>query len=243
MPDAVTLDSLCVRRGDREILHDVDAGFPAGSITGLLGPSGSGKTTLLRSVVGVQRVTSGSVEVLGLPAGDPRLRRRLGYLTQAAAVYTDLTVAENLGYFAKVVGAPAADVRRVIDDVGLGDHVDHVVSRLSGGERTRVSLATALLGRPELLVLDEPTVGLDPVLRRDLWLLFGRLADRGVALIISSHVMDEARHCQRLLLLRDGRVLASGTPAELRQSAGTADLDEVFLRLIEASTASAGGTP
>jgi ABC-2 type transport system ATP-binding protein len=237
MPDAVTIGGLTVRRGDREVLHSVDAAFAAGSITGLLGPSGSGKTTLLRSVVGVQQMTSGTVDVLGLPAGDPRLRRRVGYLTQAPAIYTDLSVAENLRYFAQVVGAPASDVDRVVAEVGLTQHAGHVVSRLSGGEQTRVSLATALLGKPELLVLDEPTVGLDPVLRRDLWELFGRLADRGVALIVSSHVMDEARHCERLLLLRDGSVLAHGTPDDLRRRAAVDDLDEVFLRLIDASEA------
>jgi ABC-2 type transport system ATP-binding protein len=231
--DAVVVRDLHVSRGGREILHGIDAVVGTGSITGLLGPSGSGKTTLLRCLVGVQIIAGGTVEVLGLRGGDVRLRRRVGYVTQAPSVYGDLTVTENLRYFAAVLGTSTSDVAKVVSDVGLGDHARDVVNRLSGGEQTRVSLATALLGKPELLVLDEPTVGLDPVLRRDLWRLFGQLAASGVTLIVSSHVMDEAQHCQRLLLLREGRILAQGTPDELRQRAGVDDLDDVFLRLIE----------
>jgi ABC-2 type transport system ATP-binding protein len=225
---------LRVVRCGREILHGIDAAVPAGSITGLLGPSGSGKTTLLRSLVGVQVVAGGRVEVLGRPAGDPHLRRRIGYVTQAPSVYVDLTVAENLRYFAAVLGAERGDVERVLDEVGLRERSADVVGRLSGGQRARVSLATALLGRPELLVLDEPTVGLDPLLRRDLWQLFGGLAGRGVTILVSSHVMDEAQHCRQLLLLRDGAVLAAGSPDELRRRTGEQDLEQVFLRLIDA---------
>ena len=235
MTAAVQVHGLRVRRGGAEILHGIDATIPAGSITGLLGPSGSGKTTFLRCLVGVQLIAAGSVEVLGLAAGDAALRTRIGYVTQSPAVYTDLTVVENLRYFAAVVGAHDDDVGRVLDAVGLHDSGSHVVRRLSGGQQARVSLATALLGAPELLVLDEPTVGLDPVLRRDLWQLFEQLARDGVSLIVSSHVMDEAQHCQRLLLLREGSVLADGTPAELCRRAGTDDLDDMFLRLIEAA--------
>jgi ABC-2 type transport system ATP-binding protein len=231
--DAVALRGVHVSRGGREILHGIDALVGAGSITGLLGPSGSGKTTLLRCLVGVQIISAGSVEVLGLPAGDVRLRRRVGYVTQAPSVYGDLTVTENLRYFAAVLGTSTSDIAKVVVDVGLADHANDVVNRLSGGQQARVSLATALLGKPEVLVLDEPTVGLDPVLRRDLWRLFVQLAASGVTLIVSSHVMDEAQHCQRLLLLRDGRILAQGTPNELRQLAGVDDMDDVFLRLIE----------
>ncbi len=235
MTAAVRVDGLRVRRGGAEILHGIHATISTGSITGLLGPSGSGKTTLLRCLVGVQIIAAGSVDVLGLPAGDPALRTRVGYVTQSPAVYTDLTVIENLRYFAAVVGAHEGDVDRVLDAVGLHDSGSHVVGRLSGGQQTRVSLATALLGTPELLVLDEPTVGLDPVLRRDLWQLFAQLARDGVSLIVSSHVMDEAQHCERLLLLREGSVLADGTPTELCRRAGTDDLDDMFLRLIEAA--------
>ena len=203
-------------------------------VTGLLGPSGSGKSTLIRSVVGVQRVAGGRVDVLGLPAGSPELRARVGYMTQAPSVYTDLTLRENLRFFARVFGAPSSAIQEAIDDVSLGDHADRVVNRMSGGQRTRVSLAAALVGDPELLVLDEPTVGLDPVLRRDLWRLFHELADSGRTLLVSSHVMDEADRCDALLLLRDGLLLAQDTPASIRARTGAEQLDEAFLRLVDA---------
>jgi ABC-2 type transport system ATP-binding protein len=202
-------------------------------VTGLLGPSGSGKTTLIRSIVGVQIVAGGSVEVLGRPAGSPALRVRVGYMTQAPSVYGDLTVRENLRFFARVLDHADAAVERALGDVSLEPHGDQVVNTLSGGERARVSLATALLGEPDLLVLDEPTVGLDPVLRRDLWALFHRLANRGTTLLVSSHVMDEADRCDELLLLREGRLLAQAAPAELRARTGEQDLDAAFLRLVE----------
>ncbi len=208
-------------------------------MTGLLGPSGCGKTTLMRSIVGVQIVAAGTVTVLGLPAGSPALRRRVGYVTQAPSVYGDLTVRANLRYFATVLGAPRTDIDRVLTEVDLGERAGRLVSRLSGGERARVSLAVALLGAPEVLVLDEPTVGLDPVLREDLWAMFHRLADGGVTLLVSSHVMDEAARCERLLLMRDGRFVADATPDELRHQLGTDDLGEAFLRLIRSAAAEA----
>ncbi|MGZ8696940.1 MAG: ABC transporter ATP-binding protein, partial [Gaiellaceae bacterium] len=205
-----------------------------GVVTGLLGPSGSGKSTLMRAVVGVQRVESGEVTVLGEPAGSPALRRRVAYTTQAPSVYGDLTVRENLRYFARILGAGGDRVERAIETVGLGEDADRVVNALSGGQSARASLASALLGEPQVLVLDEPTVGLDPVLRRDLWTNFRRLAAEGATLLVSSHVMDEAERCDDLLLLRDGGLLASGTVAGIRELTGTDDLDEAFLRLIEA---------
>ncbi|MCT2585298.1 ABC transporter ATP-binding protein [Actinophytocola gossypii] len=229
---AVVAEGLRVRRGSREVLHDVGFAVPRGSITGLLGPSGCGKTTLLRCVVGVQVVAAGRVTVLGEPAGSRGLRNRIGYATQNPAVYADLTVRESLRYFAAILRAPKGDVDRVIEEVGLGSHTDHVIGELSGGQLSRASLAVALLGRPELLVLDEPTVGLDPVLREELWDLFNRLAGRGVTLIVSSHVMDEAARCQRLLLMRDGDILADDTPDALRARTDTADLEQAFLRLV-----------
>jgi ABC-2 type transport system ATP-binding protein len=203
-------------------------------VTGLLGPSGSGKTKLMRAIVGVQRIVSGAVDVLGAPAGSKELRARLGYMTQTPSVYGDLTVSENLRFFARVLGVSAGAVDRSIRDVDLGSETNRVVNRLSGGQRVRVSLAAALLGRPEILVLDEPTVGLDPVLRRDLWALFHELACCGTTLLVSSHVMDEADRCDGLLLIRDGRLLAQATPDELRASTGARDLDDAFLKLIEA---------
>lgn len=234
---AIRVRRLRVVRAGRVALHDLDFDIAAGSVTGLLGPSGCGKSTLLRSVVGVQVMASDEVEVLGLPAGSRGLRSRVGYVTQALSVYADLTVRENLGYFAAVLGAPASDVERAIADVGLDGAADMVVGKLSGGQQARVSLATALLGTPELLVLDEPTVGLDPVLRRDLWELFHRLADGGATLLVSSHVMDEAARCDRLLLMRDGRLLADESPAQLLAQTGTEDVESAFLRLVDRQAA------
>jgi ABC-2 type transport system ATP-binding protein len=231
---AVTVRGLRVERGGREVLHGLDFEVPRGSVLGLLGPSGCGKTTLMRAVVGVQIVKDGEVTVLGEPAGSKGLRRRVGYSTQSPAVYTDLTVRENMRYFASVLGAPRPDADRVIAEVGLGNHRDQVVGTLSGGQLSRANLAVALLGTPELLVLDEPTVGLDPVLRQELWELFAALAARGSTLLVSSHVMDEAVRTDRLLLMREGRVLADGTPEGLRTSTGTADLEAAFLHLIAA---------
>jgi ABC-2 type transport system ATP-binding protein len=229
---AVVIKDLRVERGGREVLRSVSLDVPSGAVTGLLGPSGCGKTTLLRSIVGVQIVAGGTVTVLGAPAGSPSLRDKVGYATQNPALYTDLTVAECLRYFASVLGAPQSDVARVIAEVDLQRHADKVIGVLSGGERSRTSLAVALLGKPQLLVLDEPTVGLDPVLRDDLWTLFHRLAQGGVTLLVSSHVMDEAARCQQLVLMRDGAILATASPDELRARTGSQDMDAAFLRLI-----------
>lgn len=228
----VRVERLRVVRGGRTVLPDLSFEVPRGEVVGLLGPSGCGKTTLLRVVMGVQAVAGGAVTVLGHPAGSAALRRSIGYAAQTPAVYSDLTVAENLAYFASVLGAPKGDPGRVLDEVGLGDHARRVVGRLSGGQQARASLAVALLGAPELLVLDEPTVGLDPVLREELWRLFADLARRGTTLLVSSHVMDEAGRCDRLLLMRQGELVAASTPARLRAETGTGDLDEAFLRLI-----------
>ena len=233
MIPSILVEELRVVRGEAVALDGVSLHVSAGRVTGLLGPSGSGKTTLLRAIVGVQRIASGRVKVLGEPAGSARLRARLGYVTQAPSVYPDLSVRENLHYFARIVGVTRERVEKVMITVGLADVGGRVVGRLSGGQRARVSLATALLHDPELLVLDEPTVGLDPVLRRDLWHTFHALADRGRTLLVSSHVMDEADRCDDLLLLRDGRLLATGTPRGLREQTGTRELESVFLRLIE----------
>ena len=235
--NSIEVAHLRVLRGGRPVIHDLSCAVAAGTLTGLLGPSGSGKTTLLRAIVGVQRSVSGQVSVLGLPAGSVALRSKVGYVTQGKSVYNDLTVRENLTYFAALVGAPAARATEVLGTVSLVDRAEALVGRLSGGERARVSLAAALLGSPSLLVLDEPTVGLDPLLREELWSVFRRLAENGVTLLVSGHVMDEADRCQRLLLLRDGALLADATPAELRQRTGTENLDQAFLRLIRNAVA------
>ena len=236
MKNGVALDSLTVVRGGVTVLDELTFTIPAGEVTGLLGPSGCGKTTLMRAVVGVQRITSGSVTVFGEPAGSASLRSRIGYVTQAASVYDDLTVAENLGFFASVLGVPAARVQTCLEMVDLAGYADRVVARLSGGQRSRVSLAVALLGEPQLIVLDEPTVGLDPVLRKDLWETFHRLAEAGAAVFVSSHVMDEATRCDRLLLMREGRVIADDSPAGLLARTGAEDIETAFLDLVETAS-------
>jgi ABC-2 type transport system ATP-binding protein len=228
---AVAVRGLRVVRGGHEILPMLDFEIDVGRIVGLLGPSGCGKTTLMRVLVGTQRTAGGDVQVLGRPAGDRALRTQVGYASQSASVYDDLTVVENMRYFATALDA-RADVERVIDQVDLGEHRNRVTGTLSGGERSRVSLAVALLGAPRLLVLDEPTVGLDPVLREDLWQLFHELRNAGLTLLVSSHVMDEAERCDELLLMRAGRLLTHETPAELKRRTGTDTLDAAFLQLV-----------
>jgi ABC-2 type transport system ATP-binding protein len=229
----VEVRGLVVDRGGRRVLSGLDVTIEQGSVTGLLGPSGCGKSTLMRSLVGVQRLTSGRVTIAGAEAGSAPVRSKVGYVTQAASVYDDLTVRENLTFFARVLGADNADVDRAVTTVDLGAHRDAVVARLSGGQRSRVSLAVALLNAPDLLVLDEPTVGLDPVLRRDLWALFHRLADDGAAVFVSSHVMDEADRCDRLLLMREGRIIADDTPERIREKTQTDDIESAFLALVD----------
>ncbi|MFJ8675073.1 ABC transporter ATP-binding protein [Streptomyces sp. NPDC093589] len=248
-PDpAIHAHDLTVVRGHRTVLDALAFDIPRGRITGLLGPSGCGKSTLMRAVAGTQAKVTGTLDVLGLPAGHPRLRPRIGYVTQAPSVYDDLTVRQNLDYFAAVLHPGRAaratrrdSVTRAIEDVDLTRHADALAGNLSGGQRSRVSLAVALLGTPELLVLDEPTVGLDPVLRRDLWNLFHTLAaDRGTTLLVSSHVMDEAERCHRLLLMREGRILADDAPGALRDRTGSPTVEDAFLRLVDEAKAGTG---
>ncbi|WP_460626535.1 ABC transporter ATP-binding protein [Intrasporangium mesophilum] len=237
---AISIRGLKVVRGKRSVIPGLDLDIPSGQVVGLLGPSGSGKSTLMRCIVGVQIIASGTVTVLGQEAGSPVLRDQVGYLTQSPSVYPDLTIRENVAYFGRMVGltgtALKAAVDRTIGEVDLGSHADVLVRDLSGGQESRVSLAAALVGRPSLLVLDEPTVGLDPVLRRDLWQFFRELAGQGHSLIVSSHVMDEASRCDRLVLLRDGEVLADVTPDELLERTSTHDADAAFLALIDAES-------
>ncbi len=228
----VEVAGLTVVRGGVRVLDDLSFTVAPGAVTGLLGPSGCGKSTLMRSIVGVQQITTGSVTVFGEPAGSAVLRDRIGYVTQAPSVYNDLTVTENLDFFAQVLGVARDRVADCIRLVDLVEHRSKVVGRLSGGQQSRVSLAVALLGEPRLIVLDEPTVGLDPVLRRDLWQTFHRLAAGGAAVFVSSHVMDEANRCDRLLLMRDGVVIADDTPAGLLAATGTSDIEAAFLALV-----------
>jgi ABC-2 type transport system ATP-binding protein len=233
MENAIEVADLVVKRGGRLVLDHLSTSMPVGSVTGLLGPSGSGKTTLMRAIVGVQKVESGTVTVLGQPAGSPKLRPIVGYLTQAPSVYADLTVRENARYFASLYdGVSRADADRAIADVGLSSAADQVVNTLSGGQRSRASLACTLLSNPKLVILDEPTVGQDPVLRDDLWQRFHELARAGTTLVVSSHVMDEASRCDRLILIRDGLIIADDTPSAVQTQTGTNDLEAAFLKLV-----------
>lgn len=234
---AIEISGLRVRRAGKDVLHSVSLTVPRGQVVGLLGPSGSGKSTLMRAIVGVQRIGSGRITVLDRPAGDAVLRLRVAYMTQSLSVYDDLTVRQNVDYFRKVLRVGPDEVEHVITAVDLRELSHILVGSLSGGQQSRVSLAVALLGSPELLVLDEPTVGLDPVLRRDLWTLFAELAAAGVTLLVSSHVMEEANRCDRLLLLRDGVVLADETPTGLLERTGAVDSEAAFLALIDEAEA------
>ena len=229
---AIEIEDLHVVRGGRPVLHGLTLQVASGSVTGLLGPSGCGKSTLMRAIVGVQIIQAGQVNVLGEHAGSPKLRRRVGYVTQAPSVYGDLSIGENLRYFAAILDVGEQRIGEVVQTVGLAGREHQVVGSLSGGERSRVSLATALLGDPELLVLDEPTVGLDPVLRAELWGTFHELAQAGSTLLISSHVMDEASECDELLLMREGALLQHSTPEQLRERTGEHDLGRAFLTII-----------
>lgn len=226
---------LTVRRGHATVFTGLDLRVDGGAIVGLLGPSGCGKSTLIRAIVGTQVIAGGTVRVLGRPTGSRDLRGRIGYMPQAGGVYDDLSVRGNLRYVGRLLGADSAACAGVLERVDLVDVADRPAGSLSGGQRSRVSLAMALLGSPQLLVLDEPTVGLDPVLREELWGIFARLADEGVSLILSSHVMDEAHRCDELVLLREGRVLAQDTPDALLRATGTASMSAAFLALIRSA--------
>ncbi|MFC4222294.1 ABC transporter ATP-binding protein [Lysinibacter cavernae] len=229
---AILVDGLTIKRGHQTALDSITLSVPTGRITGLLGPSGCGKSTLMRSIVGVQQLTAGTITVLGSPAGSASLRKQIGYVTQAPSVYDDLTVRQNLRYFGRILGAPASDVDRVLSITNLEDKATTLAGSLSGGQRSRASLAAALMGTPQLLVLDEPTVGLDPVLRNELWDVFHSLRDAGQTIVVSSHVMDEAERCDDLILLRDGRLVAHDSPEHLTAATGTSSVEDAFITLV-----------
>ncbi|MBP2373556.1 ABC transporter ATP-binding protein [Paeniglutamicibacter psychrophenolicus] len=240
---AISITGLKVLRGKNLVLPGLDLLVPRGEVVGLLGPSGCGKSTLMRAIVGTQIISGGDVKVLGDTAGSAALRRRVGYMTQEASIYDDLPVTANLNYFAKIIGAPPAQVAEIIERTDLGSVARAMAADLSGGQRSRLSLAIALLGSPELLVLDEPTVGLDPVLRVALWELFAELAAEGVTLLVSSHVMDEATRCDRLILMREGQIIAQETPGSLLERTGTDNAEDAFLALIRGAQESGTDTP
>lgn len=230
---AIESTDLVVKKGSKIILDALGFTVKSGTITGLIGPSGSGKTTLMRSIVGVQAISGGNLTVLGQKAGSKQLRSKIGYVTQSPAVYTDLTVLQNLLYFAHLVKADHKKIDQVVKQVSLDDQRDQMVESLSGGQRARVSLAIALLGDPDLFVLDEPTVGLDPVLRNDLWDMFKDLAKSGKTLLVSSHVMDEAERCKNLLLVRDGKLLWNDTREALLEHTKKATVGDAFVAMIK----------
>jgi ABC-2 type transport system ATP-binding protein len=233
MPSAISIDNLEIVIDGKQILSGIKAEIPTGKAIGLIGPSGAGKTTLMRSIVGLQHIHSGHVSVLGEPAGSASLHNKVGYSTQEASVYNDLTVKENLDYFALLLGNEKIAAKKVAEQVEISALGHQLASTLSGGERARLSLAVALLRNPKLLVLDEPTVGLDPLLRNRLWKLFHSLTKEGVTLLVSSHVMDEADRCDELLLLRGGHLLAQGTPDELVERAHATSVEDAFIKLVE----------
>jgi ABC-2 type transport system ATP-binding protein len=239
---AVVVESLTVTRGTTTVLQSLNLTIHKGMITGLLGPSGCGKTTLMRCIVGAQLIKSGTVAVLRKPAGDKALRGRIGYATQAASIYPDITVLENLRYFAALFSVNRDRVNTVLENVGLTDYRGQVARDLSGGQRGRLSLACALIGDPEVLILDEPTVGLDPVLRVQIWDMFAELCEAGKTIVVSSHVMDEADRCEELILMRDGNVLAHEPPSHLLRRSGTDDLESAFLKLVNSSVPESDAT-
>lgn len=231
--NAIESTGLNVKKGAKDILKGLNLAVQPGSITGLIGPSGSGKTTLMRTIIGAQASSSGALTVLGMPAGSPKLRHKIGYVSQSPAVYHDITVVQNLQYFATIIGVDKKDVDKVIKEVQLNDQRNQLAGTLSGGQLARVSLAIALLGRPEILVLDEPTVGLDPLLRNRLWNLFAALANHGRTIIVSSHVMDEAERCDNLLLLREGRLLWNGSKQKLLAHTKQKNVGDAFIATIK----------
>ena len=231
MSNVATFTGVTVKRGKQTVLRDVNLDLPSGKIIGLLGPSGAGKSTIMRALVGVQSKVTGEVSVLGEPAGSANLATRVAYSTQASSVFDDLNVTQNLDFARKMIGAPASDITRVLAEVGLTGFSKAKVGNLSGGQRNRVSLAMAMVGSPELLILDEPTVGLDPVLRAEIWTIFRNLANSGKTLLVSSHVMDEAERCDQLVFVRDGQVIANDSLANILMTTSSTSAEGAFLVL------------
>lgn len=216
-----------------EVLHGISLEVRHREIFGLLGPSGSGKTTFVKMIAGIDEATRGEVEVLGTQMPKLSMMNRIGYMAQSDAMYNELTAKENLEFFGALFGLRGGKMKRRIDEVmalvNLTEHLKRPVGAYSGGMKRRLSLAIALIHEPEVLILDEPTVGIDPVLRQSIWNEFENLSQKGTTILVTTHVMDEADKCHRLGMVRDGKLIAVGTPEALKQETGSATIEEAFL--------------
>jgi len=230
---SIAIENVCRSFGKQQVLYDINARIPAGQIYGLLGPSGCGKTTLVRIIAGILEASSGQVSVLGRKMPNLPMMQRIGYMAQSDALYTALCAEDNLRFFAALYGLPRKSLksrmREVMELVNLGDQLKKPVMAYSGGMKRRLSLALALLHAPPILLLDEPTVGIDPLLRQDIWRELHKLAAAGATIVVTTHVMDEAEKCHQLAMMREGRLIAQGSCAQLLAEAGTASIEEAFI--------------
>jgi ABC-2 type transport system ATP-binding protein len=231
--NCIEIENLSVEKSKRKILNSLNLVIPNSKSIGLLGPSGSGKTTLMRSIMGLQKITEGKIRILGFEAGAKDLRNKISYSTQSASLYLDLTCIENLEFFSSLFDENELSIQEILDLVQLNQVKNQLAKTLSGGEKTRLALGTALVGAPELIILDEPTVGLDPILRKQLWQIFKELNKKGKTLLISSHVMDEAENCDHIFMIRDGKIIASGNTSELKSRTGLGNMEDVFISLVK----------
>lgn len=233
MTDYVRVVNLSHRFGKEQVLHEIDTEIKQGEIFGLLGPSGAGKTTLVKMIVGILAPTEGQVLVNNEKMPTLTLMKKIGYMAQSDALYMELTARENLEFFAGIYGLSNSKrkkrLKEVMEIVGLIQHIDKPVHQYSGGMKRRLSLAIALLHHPPLLILDEPTVGIDPVLRQSIWEELYKMKERGATIVVTTHVMDEAEKCDRLGLIREGRLIAVGTPKELKERTNATTMEEAFL--------------
>jgi ABC-2 type transport system ATP-binding protein len=228
---AIQVAGVTVEKLGKKILDNISMELPGNKSIGLIGPSGSGKTTLIRALVGSQVITEGTAKIFGEKVGSASLRSRIGYMSQKSAVYGDITVKENLEYFASICGSSEQQVAEIMESMRLNLHRDKMASSLSGGEATRLSLGIALLGNPEILFLDEPTVGLDPSLRIELWKIFASLRNQGKTILITSHMMDEAERCDILILMRNGKIIFQGNAEQLKAKTQSESIEHAFIKL------------